>query len=207
MSATEYRINLAAYKDAINIYDSLREKVVVQSRLVLRLSKKLIHIYHRDLMEEGHDVDVKRQEVRDEFCTLRSIGNDTPYHEDLIREGASAEAAQEYVEAMVYADFCEGRNPQSAEDLDVSVRDYLLGVCDVGGELVRRATNAVLAGKAQEARRCYVFGEDIYGQLLDFDLRNGHLRKKVDSFKYAVQKMQAILYDMKLKGEGHEIYG
>ena len=44
------------------------------------------------------------------------------------------------------------------------------------------------------------FVEDVYGEFLKFDLRNGQLRKKSDSIKWNLKKLEEILYDLnKLK--------
>ena len=48
-----------------------------------------------------------------------------------------------------------------------------------------------------------IFGIDaIHGQLLQFDLRNGELRKKYDSIKYNLQKAENTLYDLTLNPRG-----
>ena len=73
------------------------------------------------------------------------------------------------------------------------------GLAVASGELVRRTVNAVIRDDITEAERSAEFVQQLYGQMLEFDLRNGLLRKKVDGMKYAVQKVQDVLYDVHLR--------
>lgn len=41
---------------------------------------------------------------------------------------------------------------------------------------------------------------ELFGELVQFDLRNGSLRKKFDGVKYDVRKMDDILYELSLVG-------
>ncbi|MBN2367807.1 hypothetical protein JXC34_02220 [Candidatus Woesearchaeota archaeon] len=43
------------------------------------------------------------------------------------------------------------------------------------------------------------FVETIYNEFLEFELRNGELRKKSDSIKYNLKKIEEILYELKLR--------
>lgn len=38
----------------------------------------------------------------------------------------------------------------------------------------------------------------VWAQLIKFDFRNGPLRKKYDSVKYAVRRLETILYELSL---------
>lgn len=44
--------------------------------------------------------------------------------------------------------------------------------------------------------------EGLMGQFLQFDLRNGSLRKKYDSLKYVLKNLESTLYDLSLSGAG-----
>jgi predicted translin family RNA/ssDNA-binding protein len=50
--------------------------------------------------------------------------------------------------------------------------------------------------KAVEQARNLI--DAIYGQFVMFDFRNSELRKKYDSIKYNLQKVENVLYDMAL---------
>jgi predicted translin family RNA/ssDNA-binding protein len=190
------RIKLATYRKAIMSYDEYREKVIKQSRVVLRCAKRFIYAVHR-----GETTAKLHTELASEFKKLNAIGAKTDGHANLVREGAYSEAAQEYVEACVYHDYVKKKTIRTAKQLGVTVENYLLGVCDVSGELVRKAVNAVINDNISETLEIEKFVDDMYAQMLTFNFRNGHLRKKVDGMKYAVRKLQDVIYDIKIKGK------
>ena len=53
--------------------------------------------------------------------------------------------------------------------------------------------------KFKEVEKIKDFVDDIYGEFLKFDLRNGNLRKKYDSVKWNLKKLEEVMYDIKKK--------
>lgn len=49
---------------------------------------------------------------------------------------------------------------------------------------------------------CASLCRGVFGELVQFDLRNGPLRKKFDGVKYDVRKVDDILYELALLGGG-----
>ncbi|CAM9260944.1 unnamed protein product, partial [Ectocarpus sp. 12 AP-2014] len=49
---------------------------------------------------------------------------------------------------------------------------------------------------------CASLCRGMFGELVQFDLRNGPLRKKFDGVKYDVRKVDDILYELALVGTG-----
>ena len=43
--------------------------------------------------------------------------------------------------------------------------------------------------------------DEIYGELLKFDFRDSDLRRKFDSVKYDLKKLEDLLLELKLKGK------
>ena len=84
----------------------------------------------------------------------------------------------------------------------VNAEEYLLGLCDFTGELVRYAVLRATARDKKAVQDVRNIIDAIHGQLLQFDLRNGELRKKYDSIKYNLQKAENTLYDLTLNPRG-----
>ena len=84
--------------------------------------------------------------------------------------------------------------------MKVDVEHYLLGLCDLTGELVRKAVNDIIRKKYGNALKIKELVEEIYGEFLKLDLRNNELRVKSDSIKYNLKKLEDIVYDLKIKG-------
>lgn len=51
-------------------------------------------------------------------------------------------------------------------------------------------------------RACALLCRALFGELVEFDLRNGPLRRKFDGVKYDVRKIDDILYELSLVGQG-----
>ncbi|NJO18494.1 MAG: hypothetical protein HC877_23015, partial [Thioploca sp.] len=77
-----------------------------------------------------------------------------------------------------------------------SDEEYLAGLCDLSGELARRAVlRAVVKDvKAVAGIREFVVG--LQGGFLKFDLRNGELRKKADQIKWNLKRIEDVWYDL-----------
>ena len=109
-------------------------------------------------------------------------------------------AFQEYVEAIAFYEFVKNKKIPTKASLGVSAEDYLSGLCDLTGELVRKAIYDVIHRKFDEAERIKELVHDIYGEFLKLHLRNGELRKKSDSIKWNLKKLEEVMYDISMKG-------
>ncbi|MBI4149216.1 hypothetical protein HY491_02110 [Candidatus Woesearchaeota archaeon] len=175
-----------AMKEELAAEDERREEIIKSSRDVLKLAKQLIYAIHRNDKNTGR-LGKELQEQKRRLDALAQ-GND---HD----EGASSAAAQEYAEAMVFLVFRSKGTLPSRKEIGVATEDYLAGIADFTGEMVRFATNSIIAGNQEQAANATALVEELYGQFLQFDFRNGLLRKKSDSIKYNLQRLEEMMYD------------
>ena len=173
--------------------DLQREEVIKQSREIVRLSKQVIYATHRnDLQDAAKLMEAMKRQVK----KLQELTK-----HDVADFGSFKVAMQEYAEAACfYAFVTKGAIPKSTE-LNLDAEYYLLGLCDLSGELVRKAVNAAIQEKYDEARKIKDFLSELYGELLQFDFRNGELRKKFDGVKYDLKKVEDLVFQ--LKSHGH----
>ena len=172
-------------------YDQNREKLIKKARDVLKLSKQLIYALHRKNLKEASNI---LKEVKKEKDNLDKIAK---HNSRLVYEGSYSEACQEYVEALCYYGFVKGKIP-TISTLKVGEGDYLMGISDLTGELTRRAVT--IANKDVKAfLKIKKLVEDVFGEFLKFDLRNGLLRKKADQIKWNLKKLEGIGYDIERK--------
>lgn len=170
-------------------YDLNRERLIKKSRDVLKVSKQLIYSLHRKNIKEA---DTLLKQARKEKAELDSIAKK---HAKLSYEGSYSEACQEYVEALCYYDFIKNSKVTKLSSLKVSMGDYLMGISDLTGEVTRRAVT--IANKDIDSfKKIKKLVEEIFGEFLKFDLRNGNLRKKSDSIKWNLKKLEDIAYDI-----------
>ena len=167
-----------------------REETILTSREVISLSKQIIYAALRNDLKSAASI-IKK--IKDKVKKLEkiSITRDT---------NLNSIAFQEYVEAIAFYEFVKnGRIPTRAS-LGVSAEDYLSGLCDLTGELVRKAIYDVIHKKFDEAEKIKELVHEIYGEFLKLHLRNGELRKKSDSIKWNLKKLEEVMYDVEMKG-------
>ena len=165
--------------------DELREKSIILSRNIIKLSKTIIYSVHRD---DINDAKKQMAEMRKKVQELASFAD--------IGEGHVRTAFQEYVEAATLYFFVSEKRLATSEELKVSAEHYLLGICDLSGEMVRLAINSSIRGDKKNAYDVREFLNRLYRELLDFDLRNGDIRRKFDGIKYDLQKLDDLVFEL-----------
>jgi len=163
-------------------FEELRELTIQGSRKIIQLSKQIIYSVHRDDMNSAEEL---IKDIKKELETLPDYNYDTDMRKVAI---------QEYVEAICYFEFVKNGKIPTRKELDVTTEFYLLGLCDLSGELVRKAVADVINKNFDEVKKIKELVEEIYGEFLKFDLRNGELRKKSGSIKWNLTKLEDIEY-------------
>ena len=176
-------------RDEMHKVDSKREEIIQTSREVITLSKQIIYAAQRNDLKSA-DSAVKK--INDKIKKLRKINIVTDTN-------ISSVAFQEYVEAIAFYEFVKNKKIPTRAELKVTA-DYLSGLCDLTGELVRKAIYDVIHKKFDEAEIIKELVHDIYGEFLKLHLRNGELRKKSDSIKWNLKKLEEVMYDISMKG-------
>ncbi|MBI2134377.1 hypothetical protein HYU09_00155 [Candidatus Woesearchaeota archaeon] len=168
-----------------------REYVIQLSREIINLSKRIIYALHRDDVREADSL-IKEIDSKKGSLLKNNIKLDI---------NIDQVALQEYVEALCYYHFIKNRKIPDKAALKVDSESYLLGLCDLSGELVRKAVNEVVKNNFDIAFGIKGLVEEIYDEFLKFNLRNNELRKKSDQIKYNLIKLQDVIYELKMKGK------
>ena len=180
-------------RNEIEREDLNREGLIRKSRDLIKLSKLIIYSVHRNDIGKAKTLLGK---IKKEFIALKNIVKNNP---GLVSSGAFKVSVQEYVEAICFCSFVNEKRLLTCKELGVNPEHYLLGLCDLTGELVRKAINAAIKGEYKEAFLIKDFVSELYGEFLLMDLRNGELRKKFDGIKYDLKKLEDLALDLKLK--------
>jgi hypothetical protein len=77
--------------------------------------------------------------------------------------------------------------------------DYLHGVITVINELSRLAVNAVTLGDFEAPVRISVFAKEVFTGFSMLNLKNDPLRRRFDSLKYDIKKIEEVVYDVTLR--------
>ncbi|XP_022767324.1 translin [Durio zibethinus] len=85
-------------------------------------------------------------------------------------------------------------------DFGLDVEDYLIGICFMSNEMPRYVVNQVTAGDYDCPRKVLTFLTDLNAAFRMLNLRNDFLRKKFDSMKYDLRRVEEVYYDVKIRG-------
>lgn len=92
--------------------------------------------------------------------------------------------------------------PVNLKDRDafhITIEEYLLALIAVIDDLSRLAVNSVTLGDNALAVQISGFIKDLHAGFQVLNLKNDILRKRVDSIKYAVKKVEDVVYDLSLR--------
>jgi predicted translin family RNA/ssDNA-binding protein len=173
--------------------DSIREELIKLGRDVIKTSKQVIYNTHRNDLAKA-EISVK--DIKKLVAKFNDIAKKDP---ELLYSGTYKSTLQEYVEAITYFSFVKNKKIPSKKELEVSSECYLLGLCDLTGELVRNAILSAIKEKYSEVKIINELVEKIFNNMLQFDFRNSELRKKFDSVKYDLKKLEDLVLQLKLK--------
>jgi len=194
----DYAKKLAAELDK---YDELKDEVYDLSRKIIKNSKLCIFAVRRGNMEEAKRYIDEMEEMRKR---LIDIAKENPR---LSTINMIFNADQEYVEAMcVYMFMKDGRLPR-LEEVGTSVQEYIAGVMDAAGELLRIATDKMIANDLDFAKRVKEVIEEIYIFMLHVNPRDYELRRKIDYVSNILNKLQEFIFYKEVVGPVKTITG
>lgn len=175
--------------------DEQRESLIKKSRIIIRLSKKIIYAIHRN------DPDSAEGNIKDIHLKLKEIEEIGKNNPKLTSCGCYKVAFQEYVEAIAFFEVMKKKKIPTNDRLKIDPEFYLLGITDLTGELVRKAINSAINSDFATAIELKNFVSELYGELMLFDFSNGELRKKFDSIKYDLKKLEELVINIKLRAK------
>jgi len=92
--------------------------------------------------------------------------------------------------------------PVNLKDRDafhISIEEYLQSLITLIEELARLAINSVTLGDYQRPLQISRFVKDLHAGFQILNLKNDSLRRRSDSIKYNVKKIEDIVYDLSLR--------
>lgn len=177
-------------------FDAKRERLIRLSRDVISCSKQVIAAVHRKDMKGAATASKPMVAA---VLKMKSMADGR-----LQCQGSYKVAMQEYVEAKCLLSYAKDKKLLTAQQLKVGWEHYLLGISDLVGELLRRAVNQGIEGHDDEVFETHSFVTGLYNELLQFDFMGGEVRKKFDSIKWDLKRLDEMVFALKLKSNGHE---
>lgn len=168
-----------------------RQKIITEANKILHSSKRAIFALHRNKTEAVAD---KLRDIEEAITGLQSEFG----QERVNREGAYKVAVEEYVEARSFYEVLKGNTIGEIPEVEINFDSYLAGLCDLPGELARRATNEAAAGNNEKVEDIKDTVEELMSELSEFDM-TGYLRTKFDQAKNALRKIEQINYEVQIR--------
>jgi predicted translin family RNA/ssDNA-binding protein len=182
-------------RSEVKQYDEKREVLIKTCRDILKLSKSVIYAVHRNEFETA------KEKISQVQSILQDLGTEIKATPKLRYEGSYSSAVQEYVEAVLYYNYIANQTLLTTKELKVHVDHYILGLCDLSGELTRKAIHYATQDKYEEVLPIREFVEKLYQELLSFDIRRGEMRKKFDQIKYDLRRLDDMAFQLKVNGK------
>ncbi|XP_050130397.1 uncharacterized protein LOC126607031 isoform X1 [Malus sylvestris] len=208
------------YADYLNNLNDKRERVVKASRDITINSKKVIFQVHRI---SKHNKEEVLQKAEKDLVAVTD-----QYISRLVRElqgtdfwklrRAYSPGVQEYVEAATFCKFCRTGtllnleeinatllplSDPSLEPLQINVLDYLLGLADLTGELMRLAIGRISDGELEFADKICKFVREIYRELtlvVPFMDESNDMKTKMDTMLQSVMKIENACFGVHVRG-------
>ena len=93
-----------------------------------------------------------------------------------------------------------GMSDSIADRLLLSTENYLIALTSLTNELSRFAVTSVTQGDFSTPLVLSHFVKDLHGGFQLLNLKNNDLRRRFDSIKYDVKKIEEVVYDISLRG-------
>ncbi|KAL8518431.1 hypothetical protein ACS0TY_009712 [Phlomoides rotata] len=208
------------YASYLNDLNDKRERVVKASRDITMNSKKAIFQVHRISKHNKEEVLDKAEKdlaaVMDRYMSrLVQELHGTDFWK--LRRAYSP-GVQEYVEAATFCNFCktgallhldeinaslQTLSDPSIEPLQINLLDYLLGLADLTGELMRLAIGRISDGELEFAQKICSFVREIYRELTLVSPKiddSADMKSKMDTMLQSVMKIENACLSVHVRG-------
>lgn len=174
---------------SIDNKDKIREQALRSSREIIIGCRKAIQHIHQDLMNDAK-TNIKKASIK-----LQDLYNLTEDYPEIYHAGFVENAAQELVEAHCLYNIMKGKDLPDPDKLQTTYSSYLLGLCDLVGELRRTALDSIRSGNTKEADKCLNMMEEIYDVIIRFDYPSGliPIKKKQDMVRGLIERTRGEL--------------
>lgn len=187
--------------------EKIREDALKASRDIIISCRRGIQQLHRDQISEAEKY---IKQASEKLVFLNDI---TKGHPEIFHAGFVENAAQEFVEICCLSNIMKGASLPDPDVLNVTYSSYLLGLCDVVGELRRGALDFMLEGHTDKANEYLQYMDRIYDAIMSFDYPSSlvPIKKKQDMVRALIEKTRGELVvsscERRIHDRTHEFHG
>ncbi|XP_072947337.1 translin-associated protein X [Epargyreus clarus] len=218
---------LAMFRSAavkLNARQDRHERLVKLSRDITIESKRIIFLLHSAISKESTEKAVSEAKERLNKLLkgpIKSVGLELENSAAYLHSHAVTAGFQEFIEARTLCSLMESRyivtydevkkefqntvkDSDEAEERTVTTllpcTDYILGISDLTGELMRRAINSISSGDSEECFYVCQVVRDLYTGYLGLYRIGKELARKMNTTRNNVAKVEAAVYALRLRG-------
>lgn len=187
--------------------EKIREEALKSSRDIIICCRRGIQQLHRDNLGEA-EVYIKQASAK-----LVQLYDGTKDHPDIFHAGFVENASQEFVEIFCLYNIMKGEDLPDPDTIQTTYSAYLLGLCDVVGELRRGALDFMLEGNTGKANEYLGYMDRIYDSIMSFDYPSSliPIKKKQDMVRGLIEKTRGELVvsscERRIHDKTHEFHG
>lgn len=175
----------------LSLYQKERGVINHISSSILTKSKQSIFLAHDGKMKEANDT---LEEAKNK---LREANKKYNKSNRLDFEGSYQAAAEEFLEAKFFIDVLSGKQITVDKEFKFSPEEYLGGLCDMTGELVRQSVLCASEKNLKLLQKYREITKDIVGFIMTLYL-SGKIRMKFDDAKRNLKRIETIIYEINL---------
>ena len=174
---------------SIDTKELVREKALRSSRDIIINCRKAIQCIHQNLNKNANSNIKKASEKLSELYTI------TKDYPEIYHAGFVENAAQELVEATCFYNIMQGKDLPDPDEIQTTYSSYLMGLCDLVGELRRTVLDSIRSGEQKNADEYLTMMEEIYDVIIRFDYPSGlvPIKKKQDMVRGLIEKTRGEL--------------
>lgn len=173
--------------------DETRDHVFRQTRAILNNASSLLFLVRTGKISSVDSLIVTTKDLIKKL--LDTVGNDCNHREG----GRLSLAIEKFTETVLLLHFFSRGKLASHEAVQPCNDDEYLGsVLGFAQELGRYVIGRACDFDAQSISLCRSLINQINAKMLEFDFRNGNLRRKYDGLKYVLKNIEDVTYELSL---------
>eukprot|EP01041_Mallomonas_annulata_P010026 gene10026-20875_t len=123
-----------------------------------------------------------------------------------LRQGRLSHVIEDFVEIQLLGHFFSFGNLAPPSLMQPCTDEEYLGAALAASQaMARYSVGQAGENDANSVRICLMLTNQLNQKMLEFDFRNGNLRKKYDGLKYALRRLEDLTYEMSLLGTNGSI--
>ncbi|MBN1280135.1 MAG: RNA-binding protein [Candidatus Thermoplasmatota archaeon] len=187
--------------------EKVREDALRNSRDIIISCRRGIQQLHQNHLQDAE------QYIHQASEKMKQLNAGVKNHPDLQHTGFVENAAQEFVEIHCLYNIMSDQELPDPDALQTTYSAYLLGLCDVVGELRRGALDFMLQGNASKAHEYLHHMDRIFDAIMSFDYPSAlvPIKKKQDMIRGLIEKTRGELVvsscEQRIHEKTHEFHG